>query len=74
MRRNVYLVLAIIGVLVPYVFFFRFLSANGLNVTLLIQHLFANDISTFFAVDLILSIIVFWIYMVSEATKLRMKN
>lgn len=73
-HRNIYLVLAILGLLVPYWFFFKFLNANGLNVSLLLQQLFANDISTFFAVDLILSTIVFWIFMVSEASKLQMKN
>lgn len=74
MRKNIYLVLALIGLIAPYLFFFRFLSVNGLNVGLLVQLLFANDISTFFAVDLVISIIVFWIYMVSEATTLQMKN
>ena len=73
-RKNFYLLLAIFGLLVPYWFFFKFLNANGLNITLLIQQLFVNDISTFFAVDLILSTVVFWIFMVSEATQLQMKN
>ena len=73
-RKNVFLVLALIGLVVPYWFFFRFLSANGLNVALLIQQLFANDISTFFAVDLAISILVFWIYLFSEAFRIQMKN
>ena len=74
MRKNIYLVLALIGLIAPYLFFFRFLNTNGLNVALLVQQLFTTDISTFFAVDLIISFIVFWIYMVSEAIKLQMKN
>jgi phosphoglycerol transferase MdoB-like AlkP superfamily enzyme len=41
---------------------------------LLIQQLFANDISTFFAIDLVISIIVFWVYLFAEANKLQMKN
>jgi hypothetical protein len=73
-RKTVYLVLAILGLVIPYWFFFQFLSTNGLNVALLIQQLFANDISTFFAVDLIISTIVFWVFMVGEANKLQMKN
>src|SRR5215203_2041836 len=73
-NKNLYLFLSLIGLVLPYWFFFSFLNTNGLNVALLIQQLFANNISTFFAVDLIISIIVFWIYMVGEATKLKMKN
>jgi hypothetical protein len=74
MRKNIYLVLALIGLIAPYLFFFKFLGTNGLDMALLIQQLFANNISTFFAVDLIISFIVFWIYMVSEASKLQMRN
>jgi len=73
-RKNIYLILAILGLLVPYWFFFQYLVANGLNISLLIQQLFANHISTFFVMDLIISTVVFWIFTVSEATQLQMKN
>ena len=73
-RKTVYLVLAVLGLILPYWFFFQFLNTNGLNFSLLIQQLFANDISTFFAIDLILSTIVFWIFIVADANKYQMKN
>ena len=74
MNKNIYLILALIGLILPYHFLFRFLGENGLNVSLLIAQLFANEISTFFAVDLVISIVVFWFYVQAEAEKLRMKN
>lgn len=74
MKQNIYLVLASLGLLVPYYFLFKFLSANGFDIPLLVQQLFANDISTFFAIDLVISIIVFWMYMIAEANRLQMKN
>ncbi|SRR6266498_5480689 len=73
-RKTTYIALAFVGLFAPYYFLFNFLNTNGLNLPLLIRQLFANNISTFFAVDLIISILVFWIYMVGEATKLQMKN
>jgi len=73
-RKSIFLVLSLIGLLAPYYFFFKFLGENGFDIPLLVGQLFANDISTFFAVDLVVSIIVFWIYMISEADKLQMKN
>ena len=73
-RKSIYLALALIGLFAPYCFFFKFLNANGPNIALLLNQLFANNISTFFAVDLIVAIVVFWIYMISEANKLQMKN
>lgn len=73
-RKNIYLALTLIGLLVPYCFLFKFLGANGLDIPLLVGQLFANNISTFFALDLVISIIVFWFYMFAEANKLHMKN
>jgi uncharacterized protein DUF2834 len=73
-KKSLYLALGLIGLLGPYYFLFKFLGANGFDIPLLIQQLFANEISTFFAFDLVISIIVFWIYMFAEANKLQMKN
>jgi hypothetical protein len=73
-RKSIYLALALIGLFVPYCFFFKFLNANGFDIPLLFDQLFVNNISAFFAVDLIISIIVFWVYMIAEANKLQMKN
>jgi len=73
-RKATYFALAFVGLFAPYYFLFKYLNANGLNLPLLIQQLFANNISTFFAVDLIISIFVFWIYVAGEATQLQMKN
>jgi hypothetical protein len=72
--RKLYLVLAAIGFVLPYYFFVSFLVEYGLNLGLLIDQLFANDISTFFAVDLIITAIVFLIFMVREAARYRMRN
>ena len=74
MKKNTYLAFAVLGVALPYYFLFQFLKANGFDVPLLIQQLFANSISTFFAVDLIISIIVFWFYLYQESQKYQMKN
>ena len=72
--KNIYLILALAGLFAPYYFLFRFFGENGFNIPFLIDQLFANHISTFFAVDLIISIVVFWVWMTAEATKLQMKN
>ena len=74
MRKNLYLLFAVLGLYAPYYFLFKFLSASGFNIPLLIEQLFANHISTFFAVDLIVSILVFWVWMITEVNRLQMKN
>jgi hypothetical protein len=70
--RKLYLLLAIVGFVLPYYFFASFLIANGLNVPLLFSQLFANNISTFFAVDLIVSAIVFWAFLYRESQRYHM--
>lgn len=65
--RNVYLIAAIAGLAVPYFFFGRFLLLQGLDLALLVQYLFANNILTFFAADLIITAIVFFVWSYREA-------
>jgi hypothetical protein len=72
--KRLYLLLAVIGFVLPYYFFVSFLIANGLDLQLLLSQLFANNISSFFAVDLIVSAIVFWVFLGREAQRCRMGN
>jgi hypothetical protein len=73
-KKNIYLILAIVGLLVPYYFFFRFFSEGGFNLSSLTQQLLANDLSTAFVADLVISVLVFWVYLFAEANRLQMKN
>ena len=72
--KRVYLFLAIIGLILPYIFLVQFLSQNGLDLRLFYSQLFANPISIFLAVDLILTAIVFWVFSYHEVRKHDMKN
>ncbi len=72
--KKIYLLSAILGTILPYYFFVMFLIENGFNTSLLISQLFANNISTFFAVDFLISCIIFLIYMFKECNKLSIKK
>jgi hypothetical protein len=69
--RNFYLVCCVLGLLVPYSQFVPWLLEHGLNVTLLFRELFANRISAFFAMDVIVSAIVLIWFIQSEGKRLR---
>jgi hypothetical protein len=56
--KYVYLMLSIVGAVVPYWEFVRWLAENGFNASLFVHQLFANRISTFFAMDVVISAIV----------------
>jgi hypothetical protein len=72
--KRLYLLLALAGWALPYYFFVSFLVESGLDLSALFGQLFANDISTFFAVDLILTAIAFLIFSHREAARLGMRN
>jgi hypothetical protein len=72
--KTLYLLLAVVGLAVPYYFLGTFLLEHGLNFPLLLQQLFANSISTFFAVDLIISSLVFWAFVYQESARRQIPN
>ena len=69
--KNLYLVLAIVGAIIPIVFFMQFFSAEGINLTSFVSALFVNGAAGGFSADLLISSFVFWLYMFQ---KQRMKN
>ena len=72
--RRLYLLLAIAGFALPYYFFVSFPVTNGFDFQLLLGQLSANDISTFFAVDLIIAAIVLVVFVYRESLRLQIRN
>ena len=73
-RKHIYLLLAVVGFIAPYYFLISFLMMHGLDARLFIQQLFGSPISTFFAVDLLISAVVFVFYVGHEAARYSMKH
>jgi len=69
-----YLILAILGFVLPFWQLFPFLAEHGLNLPLLLQQLFANHVSGFFGLDVIVSSVVLWLFVFSEGRRRRMRN
>lgn len=72
--KKIYLLSAVLGTILPYYFLTLFVIENGFNFPLLISELFANNISTFFAVDFLISCIIFLVYMFRECNRLLIKK
>jgi hypothetical protein len=47
---------------------------NGLDLSLLFSQLFANNISAFFGVDVIVTSLVLWVFVYAEGRRLGMKH
>ena len=61
--KNTYLALAIAGTVLPYYFFLQQMAVTGADVPAFLMLAFANPVAAGFATDLVISSIVFWIYM-----------
>ena len=72
MRKTVYLLLALIGLALPYCFFVSFVAHSGFDLAAFFKQLFGTEISSFFAVDLMISAVVFLVYVRDEARRCRM--
>lgn len=69
-----YLVLAILGALLPLSQLMPFLTTNGLDLSLFFRQLFQTHVSAFFGMDVIVSSFVLWAFVFSEGRRRGMKN
>jgi hypothetical protein len=64
--KGVYLVLSVLGAVIPYHYFLPWLLEHGLDLPLFLQQLHANPVSEFFAADVIVSAVVVLAFLVFE--------
>ena len=69
--RKVYLALFIVGSVLPFWPLIPWLREHGLDVPLFIDHMFANGVAGAFSVDVLISSIVLWVFVLSEGVRLR---
>ena len=63
--KNVYLVAAIVGAVVPYWFFGQQFATDGVALMPFLSAVFATPAASGFAADLFISSFVFWVFMFS---------
>jgi hypothetical protein len=73
-KKNIFLVLAIVGLIAPYYFFLQVPPERISDIPGLIQPLFANNLMKGIGMDLTISVIAFWTYAFFEANRLQMKH
>jgi len=61
--KNVYLLAAIVGTIIPYFFFLQQIDAAGLDLIGFLSLGFANPVAAGFSADLFIASFVFWAYM-----------
>ena len=71
--RHFYLVCCVLGLILPCSQFVPWLLEHGLNIALFFRELFANRISAFFVMDVIVSAIVLIWFIQTEGKRLRVR-
>ncbi|WP_152592106.1 DUF2834 domain-containing protein [Nostoc sphaeroides] len=74
MIKIIYLLLCVLGFVLPYSQFVPFILEHGFDIKLFFEQLFANRISGFFGMDVIVSSLVLWIFVFLEGTRLKIQN
>ena len=69
-----YLIVAILGTILPLSQFVPFLATHGLDGKLFFEQLFQNHVSAFFGMDVIVSSFALWLFVFSEGRRHGMKN
>lgn len=70
MAKQLYLISAIFGTIIPYYFLARFFAQNGLDIGLFLQQAVASPVAAMFTADLLISSFVFWVFLFSEGRRL----
>lgn len=69
-----YIVAAVLGAVIPWIFFAQFFVQNGFNLPLIVQSLFVNGASGGFSADVLISIVVFLVWSFSDSKKHNIRN
>ncbi|MGH9704562.1 MAG: DUF2834 domain-containing protein [Candidatus Acidiferrales bacterium] len=72
--KTTYLFLSILGAILPYTQFLPWATHNGLNTPLFLHQLFSNQVSAFFALDVIVSAVCFLWFARIDSVRLKMRG
>lgn len=72
--KQLYLILCLLGFAIPYAQFIPWVVANGLNLRLFFQQMFANRISSFFVMDVLVSAVTLVVFSRRESSAINIRG
>jgi uncharacterized protein DUF2834 len=72
--KHLYLGLCAAGTLLPCWQFLPFVRDHGLDIRLFVEQLFANPVSGFFGMDVIVSSVVLWVFVFTDGRRSGVKH
>ncbi len=74
MKKNLFLTLSIIGIILPYSQFMQFTNQYGFDINLMVQQIFINRMSSGIALDAMWAAVVLIIFIFIEIKNIRVKH
>ena len=71
--RHIYLTLTVLGSVLPLYFLVQFFAQHGIDLPLFLAQLFVNPISSFFAMDVLVSGVLTVVFIATESRRLRIQ-
>jgi uncharacterized protein DUF2834 len=72
--KTIYLALCFVGAILPYWQFVPWVVDHGIDLPLFVRQLFANRISAFFGMDVLVSAVVLIVFMRRESARLSIRH
>lgn len=72
--KYLYILLCVIGAILPYYFFLPFIIENGINLQMITDLLFVNKVSSAFGINALITSIIFVIFISIENRKTKLQN
>lgn len=72
--KTVYLLLCIVGTILPLWEFSPWLLENGMNIPLFIEQMFPNRVAGAFSIDVLVSTVVLWVFVLTEGPRSRVPH
>lgn len=66
MKKTIYIILCVIGAVIPTAVFVPFALDNGLDLRLFVREMFGTQVASFLSADLIISSFVLWAFIFIE--------
>jgi 4-amino-4-deoxy-L-arabinose transferase-like glycosyltransferase len=73
LKRIIYIVLCVLGAVIPLAVFVPFALENGLDMGLFVREMFATQVASFLSADLMVSSFVLWVFIYFEVRKQAIK-
>jgi hypothetical protein len=73
-RKTIYLVLCVLGGVIPYTKFLPWLLRNGSDWRFFLREMTANDIAAFFVLDVVVSAVVVLVFLRLESADLKIRS